>query len=155
MDWWIGKANREDLTWPVAALREATQDVGLLRKAKGMLTPTARARAAADDPRQLIANVLGRLPRGKGFQADAGWSALLGLAAGATGADLDAGVARILTDRGWRADGNEPISPTQGHRGARATLDPLEAMAGGFKELDPALLTRLARATLLGFAQPA
>jgi hypothetical protein len=61
----------------------------------------------------------------------------------------------MLTDRGWRTDGNAPISPTQAHRGALPTLDPLETMAGGFKHLDPALRARLARATLLGVARPA
>lgn len=155
MDWWIGKSNREDLTWPVAALREAAQGMGLLRKAKGTLTPTARARAAADDPRELVATVLGRLPLGKGFQAEAGWFALLGRAAGDSGAGLDTAVAQILTDRGWRTDGNSPVSAMQARRGARATLDPLESMAGGFNELDPALLARLVRATLFGVAKPA
>lgn len=47
------------------------------------------------------------------------------------------------------------MSATQAHRGARATLDPLETMAGGFKDLDPALLTRLARAALFGATRPA
>ena len=154
-DWWIGKANREDLTPPVAALRNTAQDVGLLRKAKGQLTPTARARAAAKDPRNLVATVLGRLPRGTGFQAEAGWFALLGRAAGESGAGLDTGLAQILTDRGWRTDGNAQISPTQAHRGAQATLGPLESMAGGFNELDPGLLARLARAILFGVAKPA
>jgi hypothetical protein len=153
-DWWIGKANREDLTPPVAVLREAAQDVGLLRKAKGTLAPTARARAVAKDPRDLVATVLGRLPVGKGFQADAGWFELLGLAAGATGTTLDMAVAQILTDCGWRTDGNAQISLTQAHRGARATLGPLESMAGGFNELDPGLLARLARAILFGVAKP-
>lgn len=151
---WIGKANREELTPPVAALREAAQGVGLLRKAKGTLTPTARARAAAADPRELVATVLGRLPLGKGFQAETGWFALLGLAAGATGADLDIGVARILIDRGWRT-GNAPVDPTQAHRGSRSTCAPLESMAGAYKERDPALLARLAGATLFGVAKPA
>lgn len=95
-DWWIGKANREDLTWPVAALRETAQHVGLLRKAKGTLTPTARAGAVADHPSELVTTVLGRLPLGKAFQAEAGWFALLGMAAGAMDADLDAGVAQTL-----------------------------------------------------------
>ncbi len=153
-DWWIGKANREDLTWPVAALRVTAQEVGLLRKAKGQLAPTARARAVADDPRALVATVLGRLPRGKGFEVDAGWFAVLGRAAGDSGGGLDAKVARVLTDRGWRTDGNVPISATQARRGARATFDPLESMAGGFKDLDPALLTQLARATLFGLTAP-
>lgn len=153
-DWWIGKANREDLTWPVAALREAAQDVGLLRKAKGQLTPTTRARAVTDDPRELVTTVLGRLPVGKGFQAEAGWFALLGSAAADAGESLDTGVAQILTDRGWRTDGSSPVSATQAHRGTRATFDPLESMAGGVKALDPELLTRLARAALFGVTAP-
>lgn len=153
-DWWIGKANREDLTRPVAALRSAAQDVGLLRKAKGMLTPTARARAVAQDPFALVATVLGRLPLGKGFQAEAGWFALLGRAAGASGADLDVGVAMILTDRGWRSNSNSPISRAQAYRGARPTLDALGSMAGGFREIDPALIATLARAALFGLTPP-
>ncbi len=153
-DWWIGKANREDLTWPVAALRDTAQDVGLLRKAKGTLTPTARARAVADDPRALVTTVLKRLPVGTGFQAEAGWVALLGSAAGDSGASLDTGVAQILTDRGWRTEGNSPITATQAHRGARETFDPLESMAGGFNALDPALVTTLSRATLFGLTAP-
>ena len=141
--WWIGKANREDLTPPVAALRHTAQDVGLLRKAKGQLTPSVRARAATEDPRALVATVLGRLPRGTGFQAEAGWFALLGRAAGESGAGLDTAVAQILTDRGWRTGGSSPVSATQARRGARATFEPLESMAGGYKDLDPELLTKL------------
>lgn len=152
--WWIGKVNREDLTWPVAALREAAQQVGLLRKVKGTLTPTARARAAAGHPRELVGVVLRRLPLGKGFEAEAGWLALLGLAAGASGADLDTAVAQMLTDRGWRTHGNAPVTAPDARRGARPTLHALESMAGGVEAVDPALLTRLARATLFGVTKP-
>jgi len=149
-DWWIGKANREDLTWPVATLRENAQEVGLLRKAKGTLAPTARARAVADHPRELVATVLERLPLGKGFEADAGWLLLLGLAAGDSGAALDARVGQMLTDRGWRTHGSSGVSASDAHRGSRSTLDVLESMAGVHRAVDPALVTRLARATLLG-----
>ena len=149
-DWWIGNANREDLTWPVAALRDKAQEVGLLRKAKGTLTPTARARAVADDPRRLVTMVLGRLPLGKGFEGEAGWFLLLGLAAGMSGAALDAGVAQILTDRGWRTHGSSAVSPSDAHRGSRPTFDALESMAGGHRSVDAALVVRLARATLFG-----
>lgn len=149
-EWWIGKANREDLTWPVATLRGNAQEVGLLRKAKGTLVPTARARAVADHPRELVIRVVGRLPLGKGFEAEAGWFALLGVAAGASGAALDAGVAQMLTDRGWRTHGGSGVSASDAHRGARPTLDALESMAGGKRAVDPALVTRLARATLHG-----
>jgi hypothetical protein len=150
--WWIGKANREDLTWPVAELRSAAQQVGLLRKAKGALTPTTRARAVAGHPRELVAAVLARLPLGRGFDAEAGWCALLGLAAGESVATLDAGVAQMLTDRGWRTGGGLSLSADQARRGSRPTLDALESMAGGREGFDPALVTRLARATLFGVA---
>ena len=99
--------------------------------------------------------MLGRLPLGKGFQAEAGWFALLGLAAGESGADLDAGVAQILTDRGWRTDGSSPVSATQAHRGARPTFDAAGVDGRRIQDLDPALLTQLARATLFGLATPA
>ncbi len=154
-DWWIGKANREDLTWPVAGLREDAQSLGLLRKAKGVLTPTARARAAASDPRALVGAVLARLPQGKGFEAEAGWFALLGCAAGASGRALNAGVGQILTDRGWRAQGSTTVSAGQAGSGARPTLGPLEAMAGGFPGHDPHLVQRLARAVLFGLTEAA
>jgi hypothetical protein len=152
MDWWVGKANREDLTWPVADLRGNAQDVGLLRKAKGTLTPTARARAVADRPRALVAAVLERLPLGKGFEAQAGWFLLLGLAAGESGPALDAAVAELLADIGWRTHARAPVGPADARDGARPTLNALESMAGGVEALDPAVLARLARASLLGIA---
>ncbi len=148
--WWIGKANREDLTYPVAALRQNAQQLGLLRKAKGTLAPTARARAVADRPGQLVGAVLARLPLGKGFEAEAGWLTLLGLAAGEPDETLHVGVAHTLTDLGWRIAGGSGVGVTQARSGARPTLGVLESMAGGHRAVDPALLTRLARATLLG-----
>ncbi|MEO7061244.1 MAG: plasmid pRiA4b ORF-3 family protein [Lapillicoccus sp.] len=149
-DWWIGRANREDQTWPVAALRQDAQALGLLRKAKGTLTPTARARAVSDHPRELVTGVLGRLPLGKGFEADAGWFLLLGLAAGESGSALDAKVGQMLTERGWRTASSSGVSAPEARRGAQPTLHALESMSGGHRTLDPALLSRLARATLLG-----
>jgi Plasmid pRiA4b ORF-3-like protein len=98
----VGNATREEQVWPVAGLRDTTVKVGLLRKVKGTLTPTARARAVVDDPRALVETVLRRLPLGKGFPAEAGWFAIVGLAAGVPAVDLDAGVAQMLTGRGWR-----------------------------------------------------
>lgn len=147
---WIGRANREDLTWPVLALRENAQALGLLRKAKGTLAPTARARAAAGDPRALVTSVVERMPVGKGFDAEAGWFLLLGLAVGAPLASLGAPLALMLSDRGWRtADGTE-IDPRMARQGIRPTLDALESMAGERPDLDEDLLARLARAALFG-----
>jgi hypothetical protein len=148
-DWWIGKANREDLTWPVAEIRENAQALGLLRKAKGMLTPTARARVAGDDPRELVSLVLARLPLGKGFEVEAGSFALLGYAAGVSGMALSADLAKILAER-WRMKDGSQVNARQAARGARQSLGPLEASAGGYQKPDPKLLGKLARAALFG-----
>jgi hypothetical protein len=94
--------------------------------------------------------VLERLPLGNGFEADAGWFLLLGLAAGESGAALDARVGQMLTDRGWRTHGSSGVSASDAHRGSRSTLGALESMAGGHQAIDPELVTRLARATLFG-----
>lgn len=150
MDGWYGPASREDQTWPVLVLRENAQDVGLLRKAKGRLSPTARARSVAGRPRELVAKVLERIPLGKGFDADAGWFTLLGLAAGVSGPALDEGVAQMLTDRGWRIEGSSVVSVRHAHGGSMPTLGALESMAGGHQTADPELVTRLARAALFG-----
>ena len=151
-DWWIGKANREDLTPPVAELRETAQALGLLRKSKGMLKPTNLARGGAGDPRALVGAALTRLPLGKGFEAEAGWFALLGCAAGVSGRALEALLARILTDRGWRTKPSATVSPDQAGLGADPTVVALQAMAGGHRNRNPRLLQRLARAALFGVA---
>jgi hypothetical protein len=151
-DWWIGKANREDLTPPVAELRETAQALGLLRRSKSMLIPTARARVAGGEPLALVSEALARLPLGKGFDAEAGWFALLGCAAGVSGRALDAGVAQILTDRGWRTKGGARVSPDEAGLGAEPTVAALQAMAGGHPYRDPHPVQRLARAALLGVA---
>ncbi|MEP7192743.1 MAG: hypothetical protein ABI903_07745, partial [Actinomycetota bacterium] len=83
------------------------------------------------------------------------WLLLLGLAAGESGAALDAGVGQILADRGWRTHGTSGVSASDARRGSRSTLDVVESMAGGHRAVDPALVTRLARATLLGVTNTA
>ena len=66
---WIGKGNREDLTWPVLDLRERSQRWGLLRKARGRLSVTARGRLLREDPTALLELVLQRLAlEGRGLQ---------------------------------------------------------------------------------------
>lgn len=151
-EWWIGKANREDMLWPLAQLRETAQAVGLLRKAKGVLQPTARAVKVTDDPRGIVTAVLQRMPLGKGFESDAGWLTLLGMAAGVSGDELDAGVAQMLSDRGWRVGRTGEIGPIHAQDGAEATAVALDWMAGGFRNADPGLRRRLARGVLFGVA---
>ncbi len=75
--WWIGKANREDLTYPVAEIRSTARALGLVSVRKGRLTPTAAALRCAGDPQALLAHVVGRLPLGtKDFERQAGWMVL-------------------------------------------------------------------------------
>jgi len=59
---WIGKGNREDHTYPVLSLRESAQALGLLRKHRGQLLPTAKARALHDDPVGLWRYIASRAP---------------------------------------------------------------------------------------------
>lgn len=65
---WIGKGNREDLTAPVAVLRESAMRLKLLRKLKGRLLLTRAGNAARKSPRALRRAVaasvttLGRAP---------------------------------------------------------------------------------------------
>ena len=149
-DWWIGKANREDLTPPVADLRENAQALGMLRKSKGTLAPTRLATAVSGDPKALVGLALTRLPVGKGFEVEAGWFALLGCAAGIRGTALDAGLAQILADRGWRLKGGTSVSVDDADLGAEPTMRALEAMAGDDGNRDPRVVQRLARAALFG-----
>jgi hypothetical protein len=49
-EWWIGKANREDLTWPVAELRATARALGLVSVRKGRIAPTHAIAQRRDDP---------------------------------------------------------------------------------------------------------
>jgi hypothetical protein len=111
-DEWIGKGNREDLTVPVLELREAAQRLGLLRKYKSRLVPTARARKLADDPVGLWWCLAGRLPLGGRGRSDVQWQAgvlLLALMASGETDDAEVTVARLLTGMGWALEGGAPV----------------------------------------------
>ena len=56
----------------------------------------------------------------------------------------------MLTDRGWRNPGGSEVNESGARCGSKATRDALESMAGGHEAIDPALVTRLVRATLFG-----
>jgi hypothetical protein len=111
-DEWIGKGNREDLTVPVLELREAAQRLGLLRKYKGRLVPTSRARTLADDPVGLWWHLAGRLPLGGRDPSDAQWQAgvlLLALMASGETDDAEVRVAQLLTGIGWALEGGAQV----------------------------------------------
>ncbi|MGW0003169.1 plasmid pRiA4b ORF-3 family protein [Nocardia grenadensis] len=142
---WIGKGNREDLTPPIANLRQAAQQVGLLRKYRGRLNLTAKARAIDGDPIQLWMFLAERVPamlKGKA-RHDTGILYFLTLAAG----DAESAVAEILDNMGWcHSDG----SPVTAHsviellRDIRYVLEPT-----GLRSPDASLATEpFARAVL-------
>jgi pRiA4b ORF-3-like protein len=119
-DHWLGPMNRESNT-PVLLLRESAQQAGLLRRYRGKLLLTPRARRLRADPVGLWWHLAGVLPPGPrdSCQHQAGLLLLIGIAAGATG-DLYAGVARTLHAIGWaRQDG----TPLTGRDAAEAAWD--------------------------------
>jgi hypothetical protein len=111
-DEWIGKGNREDLTVPVLALREAGQRLKLVRKYKGRLVPTSRGKSLAQDPVGLWWHVGGLLPLGGRGETDAEWQAgvlLLALMAAGSTDDVAVAVAGLLTGLGWAVGDREPV----------------------------------------------
>lgn len=128
---WIGKGNREDLTLPVLELREATQQLGLLRKHTGRLSPTARWGRLRDDPVALWWHVAGRLPlSGRGVE-DAGWQAgalLLALVATGDTERILERIGRLLTDLGWAVGDGQPVDRSTVIELVRADLALLERL---------------------------
>ena len=109
---WIGKGNREDLTYPVAVLRQSAQRMGLLRKSKGKLLLTRRGRAAGEGDEQLWDAVAAALPLHEDeAERDAGTLLLVHLAAGLpAGERTHIEIANTMNELGWRtAPGNQPI----------------------------------------------
>jgi hypothetical protein len=82
-DWWIGKANREDQTYPVAEIRSTARALGLVSVRNGRLAPTAAAKRCGQDPQALWRHIVGRLPLGtKDAERQAGWMALAVIGSG-------------------------------------------------------------------------
>lgn len=125
--WWIGKANREDLTPPVATARDSARALGLLTVRKGRLTPTAAGVRVGQDPQALLQHIVGRLPLGaKDFDRQSGWMALAVAASGALAEEWRAMISDLLFDIGWRTSRDSYSPPT-----ARSTtLTVLETLAG-------------------------
>jgi hypothetical protein len=104
----FGKGNREQHTPRIRFLRESAQALGLIRKAKGWLTPTTKARSLAADPVGLWRHVAVRLPLGREgtAQRHASLLALLWTAAGESvhSKGFDEFAVTGMTEIGWRAD---------------------------------------------------
>ncbi len=110
-DWWMGRANREDLTHPVADIRSSARALGLVSVRKGRLAPTAAARKCRHDPLALWRHIVGRLPVGsQDAERDAGWLALAVIGSGAPPTEWGAEISELLFALGWRF-GHDRFSP--------------------------------------------
>jgi hypothetical protein len=125
--WWIGKANREDLTPPVAGVRDAAKALGLVAVRHGRLSPTAAGRRVRGDADALWRHIVGRLPLGtKEFGRQAGWMALAVVGSGVPAEEWRGEISELLSALGWRIDRNsDALPPAHG-----PTLDVLDELAG-------------------------
>ncbi len=126
-EWWIGKANREDLTWPVAELRATARALGLVSVRKGRIAPTQAITKRRDDPQAMLRHITGRLPLGTTpAERHAGWMALT-VVANETPAELWVeSISELLFDLGWRDREDPHRAPSP----ASPTLDALHLLAG-------------------------
>ena len=125
-EWWIGKANREDLTYPVADIRTTARALGLARVRKGRLSPTAAA-LRCQDPQALWNHIVDRLPLGtKDAERQAGWMALAVVGSGVPAQEWRSEISDLLFALGWRS-GPDRFSPPPANS---ATLGVLEHLAG-------------------------
>ena len=151
--WWIGKANREDLTPPIAALRSAAQGLGLVRKQRQRLLLTPAGRRGRVDPAALWDLLVAGLPVGRRpEQRHGGLIALLAAAAGRSSFPYTEAV-DVMTRLGWRVNGG-PITEGAAYEAARPTLQVLHALdLAEYRDM-PAAAVALARAALRPVVPP-
>ena len=126
-EWWIGKANREDLTYPVSDIRTTARALGLVSVRKGRLSPTAAAIRCGRDSQALWRHIVGRLPMGtKDAERQAGWMALAVAGSGVPAQEWRSEISDLLFALGWRSGHDRFSSPPVNS----ATLDVLEQLAG-------------------------
>jgi hypothetical protein len=106
-----GKHNREIRSVPILRFRESLQDMGLLRKRKGVLLLTKPGVAAQRDPAQLWRHLASRLTLAAGgrFEQEAG---LLLLLFAGTSPEQEAPlrrIAEVLTELGWQHPDGVPV----------------------------------------------
>lgn len=103
---WIGKGNREDLTAPVAILRETAQRMGLVRVVKGRLVLSAASKRALGDPHEILRLVAAGVHRRlTDIEADAAVLSLIAIADGTRPTARGRAVAFGLWTLGWQPIG--------------------------------------------------
>ena len=149
-DWWIGKANREDLTWPVAELRATARALGLVSMRKGRIAPTRAIAHHRDDPKAILRHIINRLPLGTApAERHAGWAALAVAGSETPAEQWDESISWIMFDLGWR----DRADPYRAPSSESPTLDVLRLLAGATRKhwrahgMDPAVAT-VARAVM-------
>jgi hypothetical protein len=126
-EWWIGKANREDLIPPVAEVRETARALGLVSARKRRLIPTAAALRCRQDPQALWRHIVGRLPLDrKDADRQAGWMALAVAGSGVPPGEWRRQISDLMFALGWRS-GRDPDALPPAHS---TTLDVLDQLAG-------------------------
>lgn len=112
LDDWIGKGNREDLTPPIALLRETAQRIGLVRVQKGRLLLSVAAKKALGNPRLQLRLVAGGLYRKlSDAETDAAALLLLATADGTPRGRRWETVAFGLEMCGWRSATGRVFTP--------------------------------------------
>ena len=125
--WWIGKANREDLTPPVAARPRDRARPRAGYRPEGPADADRCRRPRPAGPAALLQHIVGRLPLGtKDFDRHAGWMALAVAGSGAPAEQWREQVSDLLLALGWRTE-RDPYSPPPAHS---PTLDVLNELAG-------------------------
>jgi len=138
-DWWIGKINREDQTYPVQQLRGAARALGLVRVRKGVLAPAAVVRRYAGDALALLRHIAERVPLGSSrFDRQAGWVSVAVVAAEVEPVRWNDAVRAILSEIGWRTTYDRV--PALLHVG-NPTLDTFDVLSGAVTRrcADPSL----------------
>lgn len=126
-DWWIGRANREDLTPPVAAIRASARALGLVHVRDGHLRATRAGMQGRRDPQRLLRHIVSRLPLGsKDWERQSGWMALAVVASGAPVEAWRAEISDLMLALGWRTSADPFLAPPANS----ATLDVLTRLAG-------------------------
>lgn len=112
LDDWIGKGNREDLTPPIAVLRESAQRMGLVRVLKGRLLLSAAAKKALGAPQAQLRLVARQVFRKlSDAERDAATLLLLAVADGTPAAERWKAVAFGLEMLEWRASSGRDFTP--------------------------------------------
>lgn len=130
-DWWIGKANREDLTVPIHQLRATAQALGLVSVRKGVLQPVTALRKTADH-QAIWRRLISRLPLGRDdFDRQAGWTELVIVGSGAPVERWGPDVSEALSGLGWQTSAGPGFDlPLPGN----PTGDVLRILAGQLQD---------------------